>query len=132
LGGLSVSIRMEDKYARWGELTVWKRAHEVAIRIYLRTRCFSADDRKGLTSQLIRAALSVPTNIVEGKSRHSARDFRTFLRIARASAEEARYLILFGRDVNLLTESEHAEFDTELQAVSKMLSSLIASLSKHC
>jgi len=73
------------------ELKVWQRSHALVLEIYRLSRDFPAEERLGLTTQLRRAAISVPTNIAEGSRRQHAPDFARFLNIAEAR-EIARML----------------------------------------
>ena len=66
-------------------LNVWQKAHASALNIYRTTKCFPDDERFGLTSQLRRAAISVPSNIAEGCGRQSDRELANFLNIAAGS-----------------------------------------------
>ena len=75
------------------QLRVFRKADELAVRMYESTKDFPPNERFGLQAQLRRAALSVPTNIVEGSARSSARDYLHFLNTAQSSASESRYLI---------------------------------------
>jgi four helix bundle protein len=70
------------------DLKVFEQAHTVVLEVYAMTAKFPADERFGLTQQIRRAAVSVPSNIVEGCSRESAADFRRFIEIATGSAME--------------------------------------------
>ena len=79
-------------------------ADALAICIYRETATFPARERFGLQSQLRRAAVSIPTNIVEGSARRSQADYVRFLEIGLASACEADYLIGLCRTLDLLTE----------------------------
>jgi four helix bundle protein len=74
-------------------LSAFKLADEFAIRVYRATREFSSDERFGMRSQLRRAALSAPTNIVEGCARSSDREHARYYEIALGSAREAIYLL---------------------------------------
>lgn len=86
------------------KLTVWRKADELAYRIYLATRSFPKEERYGITSQLRRAALSVPTNIVEGYGRQGRNELRQFANIALGSLAEVRYLIDFSSRFDYLSD----------------------------
>jgi four helix bundle protein len=75
------------------KIEAWKLADDLTVAVYERTRSFSKEEIYGLTSQLRRAAYSVPANIVEGASRDSKKDYLHFLYIARGSLSEAQYFI---------------------------------------
>lgn len=73
---------------RFTDLKVWQRGHALALEVYRSTETFSADERFGLTAQLRRAALSVPTNTAEGSKRQTRQDCARFLSIAEGSVAE--------------------------------------------
>lgn len=79
------------------ELKVFELADELAMSVYHLTMTFPDHERYGLTQQIRRAAMSVPSNIVEGCSRESGADFRRFIEIATGSAMELRYQLGFAR-----------------------------------
>ena len=106
-------------------LEVWKTSHQLALDVYRTSAAFPRDEVFGLRSQLRRAAVSVPTNIVEGTSRRSDGDARRFLRIALGSASEMEYLILISHDLGLLTESQRDDLVARVQAVRRMLNAFI-------
>jgi four helix bundle protein len=81
------------------QLVVWKEAHAFALQVYRSTEIFPKYELYGVTSQLRRAALSVPTNVVEGYARRSSKECRRFFDISVASLAEAGYLIEFARDL---------------------------------
>ncbi|RPI59311.1 MAG: four helix bundle protein, partial [Planctomycetaceae bacterium] len=70
------------------DLQVWQKSMELAGQIYEATQKFPADERFGLTSQLRRAAVSVPSNIAEGYGRGTRKDYKRFLQVARGSLYE--------------------------------------------
>ena len=76
------------------ELKVWQRSHALVLELYQFTRRFPADERFGLTSQLRRAAVSVPTNIAEGTKRLGKQDYARFLNIAEGSLSETEHLVM--------------------------------------
>ena len=92
---------------RWEKLEVWKLADELAYQVYITTRDFPKEEIYGLTSQLRRAALSVPTNIVEGYSRKGDRELSRFLNISLGSMAEAKYLIYFSHRLEYLKDDEY-------------------------
>ncbi len=89
------------------KLAVWQKAHNLVLSIYSSTLSFPKEEMYGLTSQLRRASISIPTNIVEGRARGSTPDFIRFLRIARGSLEETEYLLLAARDLQYLPQESY-------------------------
>jgi four helix bundle protein len=84
------------------ELRVWQRSHALVLDLYRNTSRLPADERFGLTSQLRRAAASVPTNIAEGAKRTRRQGYARFLNIAQGSLAETEYLIMLSRDLAYL------------------------------
>jgi four helix bundle protein len=82
----------------------WRAAHRLALELYRTTDGWPRQERFGLTIQVRRAALSVPTNIAEGSAKRGSREFRRFLDIALGSLAELSYLLRFSRDYGVLTE----------------------------
>ena len=81
--------------AGYKKLIVWQKADELAYQIYLTTKTFPKEEIYGITSQLRKAALSVPTNIVEGYGKQSKNELRQFLNTALGSLAEVEYLLSF-------------------------------------
>lgn len=77
------------------ELSFWRKSHELALEVYKVTNSFPKEETYGLTSQLRRAALSIPTNTAEGCGRESRKEFKRYLVIASGSAAEVEYLLFF-------------------------------------
>ena len=84
------------------KIEAWKLADDLTVAIYQSTQLFPREELYGLTSQLRRAASSVPANIVEGSARESQRDYLHFLHIARASLSEAQYFLHLANRLNYL------------------------------
>jgi four helix bundle protein len=80
----------------------WKAAHQLALEIYSITDSWPKSELFGLTSQIRRAALSVPTNIAEGAGKRGKVEFGRYLNIALGSSSELSYLLRFGKDRGLL------------------------------
>lgn len=84
--------------ANYRNLIVWQKAHKLALLIYEITAKFPLDEKITLTSQIRRAALSIPTNIVEGYNRKSKKEFVHFIDISLGSLAEVEYLLEFSVD----------------------------------
>jgi four helix bundle protein len=93
------------------ELIVWQKADELAYQVYLTTKKFPKDEIYGLISQLRRAALSVPTNIVEGYSRKGSKEFSRFIYLSLGSLAETEYLLYFSKRIGYLNDSQHQELE---------------------
>ena len=111
------------------QLSVWKRAHTLALGVFRSTGEFPATERYGLAAQLRRAATSIVSNIAEGSARHSNRDEVRFFRIARGSVSELECQLLLSRDVGLLENKAWAQLDEDCHEVGRMLNGLIRSCS---
>jgi four helix bundle protein len=109
---------------RYSDLKVWQRAHQLVLRIYQLTASFPADERFGLSTQLRRAMVSVPSNIAEGSRRSGAADFARFLNIAQGSLGEADYQLLLSRDLGYVSDEQVEPLRRELDEVAAMLHAL--------
>jgi four helix bundle protein len=106
---------------KWKKLEVWQLSNEFALDVYCATKEFPKDELYGLTSQLRRAALSVPTNIVEGHSRSGDKELARFLDIALGSLGEAKYLLFFSNKLQYLSDKSFLELDKLAQDVGMKL-----------
>jgi len=122
---------MGEKVETWKDLQVWQLAHRLVLRVYEMANRFPSEERFRLTDQLCKAAISIPTNIAEGKGRNSLREYLQFLYIARGSVEEVKYLLLLARDLGYMDEAGYAEVINGYNQVGKMLNKLIRSLRSH-
>ena len=110
------------------KLKVFHVADELVVRIYEATRSFPSDERFGLTSQIRRAAVSVPANIVEGAARHTDKDFANFLSIAYGSLAEVRYYIDLANRLGFLERSAAEPLAAQADEASRMLNGLMKSV----
>ncbi|MBX9789637.1 MAG: four helix bundle protein [Pirellulales bacterium] len=111
-------------YQSFENLDVWKRACQLAVRVYELTR----ESRESvLRNQMRRAAVSIPSNIAEGAER-GGKDFARFLRTASGSAAELRTQCYIAAKVGALTGEQMSELVGELREISKMLTGLARSL----
>jgi len=110
------------------ELEVWQKSYGLALAIYKATSAFPKSEVFGLTSQVRRAAVSIPANIAEGHCRHTRADFLRFLSIAQGSAGELETLLSLARDLPYLNSEVAAQLLAQLTEVGKMLTGLTQSL----
>jgi four helix bundle protein len=106
------------------DLTVWRRAMELTEEAYRLARLLPKTEEYRLTSQLVRAAVSVPANIAEGHARAGRREFLNFLSIARGSLAETETLVLLAVRVGYIAAPETERFQALADEVSRMLAGL--------
>ena len=109
------------------KLRAFELADEVALLVYHATKGFPKDEIYGMTSQMRRAAVSIPSNIVEGCARESQADYLRFLEIAFSSLRELHYQCSLSQRLGYL-ETEASALEEKLQETGKVLASLIRSL----
>ena len=103
------------------DLIVWQKATDVALLTYEITKKFPKDEIYGLTSQMRRAAVSIPSNIAEGKMRGYTEEWKRFLLIAYGSAAELETQIEIAQKLGLIDAKNYARINEQLQEVMKML-----------
>ncbi|HNX82698.1 MAG TPA: four helix bundle protein [Candidatus Omnitrophota bacterium] len=103
------------------KLIVWQKADEFAYQVYLATKEFPREEAYGITSQLRRAALSIPTNIVEGAGRQGKNELRQFLNIALGSNAEVEYLLEFCLKLNYFDKALYQKLELLRDEVGKLL-----------
>jgi four helix bundle protein len=113
---------------RFKELEIWKRGRLFCSQIYSMTSKFPDSEKFGLTNQLRRASVSIPSNIAEGSSRKSNKDFSRFLEITLGSAYEIETQILIAFDLKFISEQELNSLDKELSEIIKMISKFKSTL----
>jgi four helix bundle protein len=116
--------------SNYKELIVWNVAHKLVLNLYKESVVFPKEERYGYTSQLRRAAVSIPNNIAEGQGRSNNKEFINFIRIAKGSATEVEYLILLGRDLGYINNDKYTYYNNEIIKILRMLNNLIKSLRK--
>ena len=107
-------------FENFDKLLVWQRAHSLVLKIYEVTNSFPKEEIWGLTSQIRRSAVSVPSNIVEGKARGSRKDFKRFLLIARGSLEEVKYQSLLAKELKYMNGEQYEEITGMIDNVGKL------------
>ena len=111
-------------------LQVWHKAHDLTLKIYKATEAFPDREAYGLTSQIRRASVSIPTNIAEGCGRTTDREFARFLEIAVASACEVEYQLLLSHDLHYLQDAIYNTLADSVVEIKRMLATLIKTVRK--
>jgi len=112
-------------------ILAWQKADDLTVAVYEATKRFPKDEIYSLTSQLRRAAYSVPANVAEGASRNSQKDYLHFLYIARGSASEAAYFIHLSRRLGYLDQEAYARLVAQADETARVLTGLIRSVAKE-
>jgi four helix bundle protein len=112
------------------ELIAWQKAVEMVCTIYKLTSSFPADERFGLTNQLRRAAISIPSNIAEGQGRGVSRDFGRYLRMANGSRQEVETQIAIAHRLGYLDQERTASVLSDLEELGRIISGLLRSISE--
>jgi len=113
------------------DLRVWKMAMQLAGEIYKATEHFPDREKYGLISQIRRAAVSVASNIAEGKGHRSDREFLHFLYHARGSLFEVETQLLLGKQLNYISEKDTSEIRQTITATARSLTGLINALAEQ-
>jgi four helix bundle protein len=105
-------------------LDVWKKSIDFVVAVYEATESFPKEEKFGLTSQLRRAAVSIPANIAEGAGRKSAKEFGYFLSNAQGSASEVETELLIAYRLRFLAEEHFLQLQSSLDEIGRMLTGL--------
>lgn len=121
---------MTEKLKNYRELKVWQRSYQLCLEIYKTTKGFPDEEKYGITSQLRRAAVSVPSNISEGYGRKTTLEYIQFLYIAYGSICEMGTQILLSGDLGYINTGKLEMLNEGIGEVERMLKALIRSLEK--
>jgi four helix bundle protein len=113
------------------ELIIWQKAMDMIVDIYKISAKFPSEERYGLTSQIRRAVISVPSNIAEGFGRKTTSDFIHFLHISRGSLYEFQTQLEVSLRLSFISKNEADELLVKAKEIEKMINSLILSLKKR-
>ncbi|WP_270089172.1 four helix bundle protein [Sphingobacterium sp. SYP-B4668] len=113
------------------DLDVWKKSIDLVTTIYELSKVFPKDEVYGLTNQIRRAAVSIPSNISEGAARQSKKEFIQFLYIALGSAMEVETQLIISKNLQYISEKKQIEILDELSCISKMINGLITYLKER-
>jgi len=106
------------------ELIVWRKAHELVLKIYKITLSFPREERFGLISQIRRSSCSIATNIVEGFKRRGNKEFIRYLNISDASLEETKYHLILSQDLGHIKSADYQLLYGLCDEIGRMLSGL--------
>lgn len=108
---------------KFKELIMWQKSRTLVKDVYLLTKSFPSEEKFGLTSQVQRAAVSVPSNIAEGSGRSSNKDFGHFLDIAISSAFELETQLILSSDLGYIKDDELYTISSKVDEIQKMINS---------
>jgi len=116
---------LEAKKSRsYRDLDVWNLSIDLVKEVYRLTNKFPASENFGLTNQIRRAAVSIPSNIAEGQGRNSTKEFRQFLAVAQGSVAELETHLIISQAIDYISQEEMDNFLSTLDRIRKMIKSL--------
>ncbi len=115
---------MNGKVESHKDLTVWQKSMDLVVLVYKLMEQLPKEERYSLCDQIRRSAVSIPSNIAEGKSRNSIKEYKQFVGIAKGSAAELETQLLICERIGYLDKEELSEVMGLLDEVSKMLAKL--------
>ena len=121
-------IEVTESIKDYKDLVVWQKGIELVKNIYQLTNEFPKKEIFGLTIQMRRAAVSVPSNIAEGQTRHYTREFVQFLYQALGSLSELETQIIIAKELNYISANKKFEIDNQIIEIKKMICGLVKRL----
>ncbi|MCK4307139.1 four helix bundle protein [candidate division WOR-3 bacterium] len=122
----NTGYRKQGRLEKFEDLVVWQKAHRLALEIYKITKDYPVEEKFALISQMRRAAVSIPANIVEGFKKRGLKDKANFYNIAQGSLEELRYYLILSKDLGYIEDRQ--DLANAVDEVGKMLYALIVSV----
>lgn len=105
---------------RYEELKVWKESIDLAVDVFEITKKFPKEEQYGLTSQIRRSGISVPSNIAEGAGRNSPKEFRQFLGISNGSASELDTQLIIANRLSFISNDQYSELSGRIDHIQNM------------
>ncbi len=115
---------MSEEIRTHKDLKIWQRSVALVTRVYAITEKFPKSEMWGLTNQIRRASVSVPSNIAEGSGRRSAKELVQFLHIASGSLAELETQFIIAKNLGFLANNEYSEIDQEIHEIIRMVSAM--------
>jgi four helix bundle protein len=109
----------------WKDLEVWKKSHDLVLKVYEVSKTFPKNEVYALTDQIRRASMSVPANIVEGQSRNTTKEHIQFLYNARGSLEEIRYFLLLSKDLGYMNKDTFQSLEGDITPAIKQSKKMV-------
>jgi len=119
---------MTEKIKNFQDLRIWQKGIEVVKDIYILTKKFPKEELYGLTSQMRRSAVSIPSNIAEGFRRYHNKEYKQFLYITIGSCAELETQIVISHELNYLNDTDKIEIIEKLKYICRMINQLIKKL----
>jgi four helix bundle protein len=123
-------IRYAPKVTGYKDLVVWRKSMDLVVAVYKLTEGFPKEELYGLTSQVRRCAVSIPSNIAEGRQRKSTKEFSQFVSIAYGSGAELETQIEIAKRLYFANNIDYSKVDVLLDEVMRMLNRLLKTLKK--
>jgi four helix bundle protein len=121
-------MEKDSRIHSYKDLIVWQKSMDLVVEIYKITELFPKSEQYGLTSQMRRSSVSIPSNIAEGRKRGSRKDYRQFLIVAYGSGAELETQIEVAKRLKFVDDDKLRKADNLLSEVMKMLNKMISNL----
>ena len=112
-------------------LDIYKKAHDLTLSLYNKTKNFPEEEKYGLVSQIRKAAVSINSNLMEGYHRNRLKEFRQFIGISKGSVGELKYQIELAKDLKYIDKKYSEKCMKELEDLSKMLTGLLKNINSR-
>lgn len=113
------------------ELLIWKIAFKISKEVYFLTKKFPKEELYGLTSQIRRSAISIPSNIAEGCGRNTQKEFLQFLYNAFGSLKELECQLILAKEFKFISESDYLSLQELCESLSKIMAGLMIKIKKE-
>ena len=119
---------MSEEIKTHKDLKIWQRSVALVTRVYAITEMFPKSEMWGLTNQIRRASVSVPSNIAEGSGRRSDKELVQFLHIASGSLAELETQFIIAKNLGFITNNEYSDIEQDIQEIIRMVSAMSKSI----
>ncbi len=113
------------------DLDVWRKSIDMVTEIYGLTKSFPKEEIYGITNQIRRSAISIPSNIAEGAGRNHKKEFKQFLHISLGSLTELQTQLIISRNIGYLNDEVYKNLNNKLDDIGMMISGLIRYINRN-